>query len=89
MAKINLSNVSTLSGINSNFQLIEDELNNKVYYRNNPVGEPNTLQTPLDINGQSIFNGLSNFADDAAAAVGGVPVNGLYRTGSVVKIRVS
>lgn len=32
---------------------------------------------------------LEDFADDAAAATGGVPVNGLYRTGSAVKVRVS
>jgi hypothetical protein len=31
---------------------------------------------------------LSNYANDAAAAAGGVPVNGLYRNGSVVQIRV-
>lgn len=34
-------------------------------------------------------NGLTNAADDAAAASAGVPVNGLYRNGSVVMIRVS
>jgi hypothetical protein len=33
--------------------------------------------------------GLSDYADDTAAAVGGIAINGLYRTGSVVKIRVS
>ena len=32
---------------------------------------------------------LRNFADDTAAATGGVVVNGLYRTGSIVKIRVT
>lgn len=32
--------------------------------------------------------GLVDYADDAAAAAGGVPVAGYYRTGSVVKIRV-
>lgn len=32
---------------------------------------------------------LKDFADDVAAAVGGVPVRGLYRTGSIVKVRVS
>lgn len=32
---------------------------------------------------------LSNYADDAAAAAGGIAVGGLYRTGSVVKVRVS
>lgn len=31
---------------------------------------------------------LGNFANDAAAAAGGVPVNGLYRNGSVIMIRV-
>lgn len=32
---------------------------------------------------------LQEYADDAAAALGGLPVNGLYRTGSIVKIRVA
>lgn len=31
---------------------------------------------------------LGNFANDAAAAAGGVPVSGLYRNGSIVMIRV-
>ena len=35
------------------------------------------------------FSSLSNFANDAAAASGGVPVGGLYRTGSSVSVRVS
>lgn len=33
--------------------------------------------------------GLSNYANDVAAAAGGIPVNGMYRSGSVVMIRVS
>lgn len=32
---------------------------------------------------------LGNFANDAAAAVGGIPVRGLYRNGSIVMIRVA
>jgi hypothetical protein len=32
---------------------------------------------------------LKNFADDTAAAAGGIAINGLYRTGSIVKIRVT
>jgi hypothetical protein len=36
-----------------------------------------------------ISNGLGNYANDAAAAAGGVPVTGLYRNGSVVMIRVT
>jgi hypothetical protein len=35
------------------------------------------------------ITGLADYADDTAAAAGNVPVNGLYRTGSVIKIRVS
>ena len=37
----------------------------------------------------SMPNGLPNYTNDAAAASGGVPVNGMYRSGSVVMIRVS
>lgn len=32
---------------------------------------------------------LGNYADDTAAAAGGIPVDGLYRNGSVLMIRVS
>lgn len=32
---------------------------------------------------------LGNFANDAAAATGNVPVGGLYRNGSVLMIRVA
>jgi hypothetical protein len=37
------------------------------------------------------FTGLREFADDtaAAAATPAVPVGGMYRTGSVLKVRVS
>lgn len=32
---------------------------------------------------------LGNYANDGAAATGGVPVGGLYRNGSIVMVRVS
>lgn len=35
------------------------------------------------------LTGLGNYADDSAAAAGGVPVGGVYRDGSVVMVRVS
>lgn len=35
------------------------------------------------------FAALQDFADDTAAAAGGIAVGSLYRTGSVVKVRVS
>lgn len=34
------------------------------------------------------LSGLGDYADDSAAATGGVPVGGVYRTGSALKVRV-
>ena len=57
--KLNLpdvTNANSVSIINSNFAAIEQELQNKVLYRDNPNGEPNTLETALDANGKEIYN---------------------------------
>ena len=35
------------------------------------------------------FSVLQDFADDTAAAAGGIAIGGLYRTGSIVKVRFS
>ncbi len=35
------------------------------------------------------IGGISDYADDVAAATGGVPVGGVYRTGSALKVRVA
>jgi hypothetical protein len=44
----------------------------------------------IDAAGHVIIpQGLGNYASDSAAATGGVPVNGLYRNGSAVQVRVS
>lgn len=59
MAKITLNdiiNTYNLTLINSNFTKIEDEFQNKVLYRNNPVGEPNQMLTSLDMNGKRVLN---------------------------------
>jgi len=45
-----------LSKINSNFQEIENALNNNVLWRDNPEGEPNQMENLLDMNGQRIIN---------------------------------
>lgn len=45
-----------LSKVNANFQKIEDELNNKVLYRDNPEGGENSLQVDIDANGKRVFN---------------------------------
>lgn len=41
-----------------------------------------TLDTPK-------ITGLGNYANDAAAAAGGVPVTGVYRNGSILMVRVA
>ena len=40
-------------------------------------------------NGVTLLKGLSEYSNDSAAATGGIPVGGLYRTMQLVKIRVS
>lgn len=59
MSKITLNdvtNIGSLSVINSNFDKIEQELQNKVLYRNNPTGEPNTIEQDIDMNGNDLIN---------------------------------
>lgn len=59
MAKITLDDITSgynLTKLNENFQAIEDELNNKVLYRDNPVGEDNSLQSDIDFNSKKILN---------------------------------
>lgn len=59
MSKIVLDSVVSgydLSKVNSNFQKIQAELNEKVLYRDAPLGEPNTLEKDIDANGFSILN---------------------------------
>lgn len=57
--KLNLptvTNSNSLTAINGNFEKIEQELQNKVLYRDNPAGEPNTLESDIDANGRDVFN---------------------------------
>lgn len=75
MSKINFLTVkvgNSLSTINENFQRIKDELQNKILYRNNPVGEPNTLITDVDANNNNIFN--IDELETASLKIGGTAV---------------
>jgi hypothetical protein len=45
-----------------------------------------TVTLPTTVAG---LNGLTDYADDAAAATGGLAVGRLYRTGSIIKVRVA
>lgn len=59
MAKLVLNdivNTYNLALINSNFTKIENEFQNKVLYRDNPTGEPNQMQSNLDMNSNRILN---------------------------------
>ena len=59
-----------LAAINDNFAKLQDEFQSKVLYRNNPVGEPNTMEVDLDMNGKSIYNVKE-------ITVGGINISGL------------
>jgi hypothetical protein len=49
-----------------------------------------TTQDVLTISSNgSITIPLSNYANDTAAATGGVPIGGLYRNGGDVKVRIT
>lgn len=59
MTKVILPDITSgynLSAINSNFQKIEDELNNKVLYRQIQDGEPNAMSENLDMGSNRIIN---------------------------------
>ena len=49
-------------------------------------GLPDATVQPSDL---VSFNTLGNYANDAAAQVGGVAVGGMYRNGSVIMVRVA
>lgn len=77
MAKITLSDVQSGFGlpaaINDRLQQVEDELNNKVLYRDNPVGESNQMENDIDLNSNDILN-VSNLSTDVLY-LGGVVVS--------------
>lgn len=59
MSKIDLvpiTGAQNLSAINDNFQKVNDALNDRVLYRDNPIGEPNQVKTDVDMDGRHIYN---------------------------------
>ena len=60
MAKIVLPSISSgyasTTQINTAFEQLEAELQDKVLYRDNPTGEPNYLLTDVDCNGKNLLN---------------------------------
>lgn len=75
MAKIVLPTIASttdVSLINENFRKIAEDLNNKVLYRKNPVGESNTLDTNMDANGKQIYNLPAPTLEHQAARYGDI-----------------
>lgn len=58
--------------------------------RVNPTtGELRRLDGKLGLSEDTRFGSLEDAADDPAAAAAGVAVGALYRTGSILKVRVA
>lgn len=73
MSKVTLPDITSgynLSSINSNFQMVEDELNNKVLYRNSPAGEPNSMSSNLDMDSNRIINLPDAISDSEPVTLG-------------------
>lgn len=83
--KVALSNVTSgtnTSAINDNFTIIQDALNNGVFWRSNPVGEPNQIVgTVLDANNNLIINAIIIPPQSPA----GLPIGAIYNDGGVIK----
>ena len=76
MSKIVISDItdtpgSVIPAINAKFQQIEDELNDKVLYRDNPGTEDNALSSDVDYNGNNLLN--ANTIETASLVLNGVP----------------
>lgn len=85
MAKVTLDTI--LSGFKSvtkfisNFSAIEDELNNKVLYRDNPSGEPNQMENIIDMNSNRIENLGEPTNTNSAARLRDVTTTGTIELG--------
>lgn len=60
MAKLTLDDITasyaSIAQINSNFQDIEDIINDNILFRDNPDGEPNELLSDIDVNSKRLYN---------------------------------
>lgn len=75
MAKIDLPTISSgyasNTTFNTTFTTIENEFQQKVLYRDNPTGEPNSMQNDLDLNSNDI-NNVKDITMTGAFTVDGV-----------------
>jgi hypothetical protein len=64
--------------------LTKDEI---IQHASHAADNRHSLETSL--RNLADLNNLPNYADDTAAASGGVPIGGLYRSTSTIKVRVA
>lgn len=67
-----LSGLASIAKLNANFTAIANEFQDKVLYRNNPSGEPNQMESNLDMNSNSIQNADTVYTQ--TLYIGGVEV---------------
>lgn len=68
------NNIKAVSAFNLNFQKLNDALQNKLLFRDNPVGEPNSLESDIDANGSRIYNLPEPKSDTEAARLKDIKV---------------
>lgn len=76
MAKIVLApvtNTNTISTINANFAEVVQEFQDKVFYRDNPPLETNTVTNTLDLDGNDVINGGEGHFENLF--IDGVPID--------------
>ena len=60
MAKVTIPNITgsfaSVTQLNDAFDSLETELNDKVLYRTNPVGEPNSMSNDVDLSNNDLLN---------------------------------
>lgn len=87
MAKITLSPIASspdiTNAVNAALQRLVTELNDKVLYRNNPSGEPNSMSNDVDMGGNHILN--VGELDGSQITINGSPLyevleNAVYQT---------
>lgn len=61
--------LASLSKLNANFNAIVAAMQNQVLYRDNPDGEPNQMETDLDMNSQSVLN--AGVVETSSLKIGG------------------
>ena len=69
MSKITLSTLNSgfnVQAVNSNFEKLEDFLNEKVLLRDGVSGEDNSIKTNIDVNEQRLYN-VGDAVDDGDA----------------------